>query len=177
MMGRKSSIMPSVRIRAATQADIPRLVALPFSGGLPAKHRDRVERQDRGEALYLLALLGDRIIGHLLLKWNGPHSADIRRLVASCAEIEDFVVAPGLRGRGVGGALLDAADTHSRERGVTRIGLSVGLENPSARAIYEHRGYVVVPGSEHRVSWLQPDATGCEVEAHEDSVYLIRDVP
>lgn len=166
----------SLGIRPATRADIPPLEALPFSGGLPSKHRDRVERQDRGEALYLLALLGDRIIGHLLLKWDGPHSAQIRRLVPSCAEIEDFVVAPDLRGQGVGSALLKAADDRCRERGVTRVGLGVGLENPSARAIYEHRGYGLVPGSEHRVSWLQPDGTGREVEAHEDCVYLVKEL-
>ena len=177
MTGQRSSIIESLEIRAASRADIPRLVALPFSGGLPAKHRDRVERQDRGEALYLLALLGDRIIGHLLLKWNGPEHEFVRPRVPSCAEIEDFVVGPEWRGQGVGGALLNAADTCCRDRGVARLGLAVGLENPSARAIYEHRGYVLVPGSEHRVSWLQSDATGCEVEAHEDCVYLIKELP
>lgn len=176
MTGQRSSIIESLEIRAASRADIPPLVALPFSGGLSAKHRDRIERQDRGEALYLLALLGDRIIGHLLLKWNGSEHEFVRRRVPSCAEVEDFVVDPGLRGRGVGGALLDAADTQCRERGVTRLGLAVGLGNPSARAIYEHRGYVLVPGSEHRVSWLQPDPTGREVEAHEDCVYLVKEL-
>ncbi len=169
-------VIKSVEIRPAAEADIGSLKALPFSGGLSSKHRDRVERQDRDEALYQLALRDDRIIGHLLLKWDGPHSADIRRLVPSCAEVEDFVVEPALRGRGVGGALLTVADAACRERGVTRLGLAVGLENPSARAIYEHRGYVLVPGSEHRVTWLQPDGLGREVEGHEDCVYLVKEL-
>lgn len=169
-------IMESVEIKPATEADIPLLEALPFSAGLPSKHRNRVERQDRDEVRYLLAWIGERVIGHLLLKWNCPSDEDVRRLVPSCAEIEDFVVEPGLRGQGVGSALLEAAAGHCVERGVAVLGLGVGLENPSARAIYEHRGYVVVPGSGHRVTWLQPDRSGREIEAFEDCVYLVKEL-
>ena len=176
MSGQRSLPVESLQIRAAFHADIAELVALPFSGGLPSKHLDRVERQGRGEALYLLALIDDRIIGHLLLKWNGPDAVDVRRLVPSCAEIEDFVVAPALRGRGVGSALLEAADDRCRERGIPVLGLAVGLGNPFARAIYEHRGYALVPGSKHRVTWLQPDGMGRKVEGHEDCVYLVKEL-
>lgn len=169
-------IKESLEITPATEADIPLLESLSFSADLPSKHRNRLERQHRDEVQYLLARTGDRVIGHFLLKWNGPDSADVRRLVQTCAEIEDFVVEPDLRGRGVGSAMLEYADTSCLERGVLRLGLAVGLENPSARAIYEHRGYVLVPGSEHRVTWLQPDGTGREVEAHEDCVYLVKEL-
>ncbi len=169
-------VIEAIQIRPAVPADIAPLKALPFSAGLPSKHQDRIGRQGRDEAWYLLALTEDRIIGHLLLKWNGPDSAAIRRLVAPCAEIEDFVVEPALRGRGIGGALLTAADDRCRERGVSRLGLAVGQENPSARAIYEHRGFVLVPGSEHRVTWLQPDGLGREVEGFEDCVYLVKEL-
>ena len=176
MTGQRLPAIESLQIREASHADIPHLLALPFSAGLSRKHQNRIERQDRDEALYLLALLDERIIGHLLLKWNGPFHERVRRLAPPCAEVEDFVVDPALRGRGAGGALLTAADDRCRERGVRWIGLSVGLENPSARAIYEHRGYVLVPGSEHRVSWLRPEPSGGEVEAHEDCVYLVKDL-
>ncbi len=176
MTRQPSLAIQSLRIREAAHADIPHLLALPFSGGLSLKHQDRIERQGRDEARYLLAVRGGRIIGHLLLKWDGPFDERVRKLVPACAEVEDFVVAPEWRGQGAGGALLTAADERCRERGVQWIGLSVGLENPSARAIYEHRGYVPVPGSEHRVSWLQPDGSGGEVEAHEDCVYLVKDL-
>lgn len=169
-------IMESLEITPATEADIPLLESLSFSAGLPSKHRNRLERQDRDEALYLLALLGDRIIGHLLLKWDGPHSDEIRWLVPACAEIEDFVVDSEFRGQGVGSALLAFADSNCLERGVSRIGLAVGVENPSARAIYEHRGFAIVPNSNHRVSWLQPDATGRELEDFEDCVYLVKEL-
>ncbi len=175
-MNRRTHIMESVEIRPAVHADIPLLEALPYSAGLPSKHRNRVERQDRDEVRYLLAWIDDQVIGHLLLKWDGPHSAEIRLRAPSCAEIEDFVVAPEWRGQGVGGALLKAADDRCRERGVSRVGLGVGLENPSARAIYEHRSYAFVPDSEHRVTWLQPDGTGREVEAHEDCVFLVKEL-
>lgn len=163
-----------IDLRMATEADLPTLEALPFSSGLPSKHRDRFERQQRDEVLYVLASLGDRIIGHLLLKWDCPSDPHVRALVPPCAEVEDFVVAPDLRGQGIGSEMLTNAGSQSLERGGTRLGIGVGVENPSARWLYERRGFVLVPGSEHRVSWLSPDASGREVREYEDCVYLVR---
>lgn len=44
-------------------------------------------------------------------------------------------------GRGVGGALLRAAEAWARARGHRRLTLTVFTENRSARAVYEHLGY------------------------------------
>lgn len=163
-------------LRHATDADLPALEALPFSGGLRSKHRDRFERQQRDEMTYLLATDGDEIVGHLLLKWDCPSDPHVRALIPPCSEVEDFVVAPNLRGQGIGSEMLAVAGARSVERGVTRLGIAVGVENPSARALYERRGFVFVAGSEHRVSWLAPGEAGREVREHEDCVYLVKDL-
>ncbi len=163
-------------IRAATQSDVPHLEALPFSAGLRSKHRERLARQAAGDTIYILALREGAIIGHLLLKWYCPEHPDLRRLVPHCAEIEDFVVTPDQRGQGVGSALLEFAAHACRERGETWLGLAVGKENPSAYGLYTRRGFVLVPESDHRVTWLARDTTGHEVEEHEDCVYLIKEL-
>lgn len=165
-----------VLLRQAKEADLPALEALPFSGGLSSKHRDRFERQQRDEVVYVLATVEDEVIGHLLLKWDAPSDPHVRVLVPPCAEVEDFVVAPHLRGQGIGSEMLAFAGTQSLKRGVDRLGIGVGIENLSARALYERRGFVLVPGSEHRVSWLAKDGAGREVRQHEDCVYLIKDL-
>ena len=46
-----------------------------------------------------------------------------------------------IRSQGVGGQILDAAERLAGERGCCHIGLSVEVNNPGARGLYERRGY------------------------------------
>lgn len=165
-----------LHLRPATERDMPELEALPFSAGLASKHQDRFERQQRDEVLYVLAVRGADIIGHLLLIWDCPSHPHVRALVPSCSEVEDFVVAPHLRGMGIGSQMLECASMQSLERGVTRIGIAVGVGNPSARSLYERRGFVLVPGSEHRVSWLAREGSGRQIREYEDCLYLVKEL-
>jgi GNAT superfamily N-acetyltransferase len=52
-----------------------------------------------------------------------------------------LVVTEEAGGRGVGGALMRAADTWAREQGYRKLTLTVFEANHAARAIYEHLGY------------------------------------
>lgn len=171
----KNTVEP-IHLRHATEADLPALEVLPFSAGLPSKHQDRFARQQCDEVVYVLATAEDEIVGHLLLKWGCPSDPHVRALVPPCAEVEDFVVAPNLRGQGVGSEMLTYAGAQSLKHGVTWLGIGVGVENPSARSLYERRGFILVPGSEHRVSWRSPDGSGGEIQEHEDCVYLVKDL-
>lgn len=99
----------NLTLRKAIGLDAPLLEALPFSAGLPGKHRQRLERQARGEVAYILAVTEEGVIGHLLLKWDCPEHPHVRSIIPSCAEIEDFVVEPGQTGQEVGSAMLEIA--------------------------------------------------------------------
>ncbi len=175
-MSRSGPHVDNLELRLASDGDVPALKALPFSGGLPGKHAGRLARQGRDEAGYLLAVSDGAIIGHLLLKWDCPEDAAVRALVGPCAEIEDFVVDPALTGRGVGSAMLEHASGLCRERGETRLGLAVGVGNTYARGFYERRGFILVPHSEHRVTWLFLDPSGRHIEDGEDCVYLVKEL-
>lgn len=164
-------------IQTAIEGDLIALKALPFSTGLSSKHDGRYARQLTGDVVYLIALDDNEIVSHLLLKWNGPEHPRVRSLIPACAEIEDFMVDPGLRNQGIGAAMLDQAVDRCRERGFSRLGLSVGVANPDARRLYERREFVLVPGSEHRVTWLARDTQGREfVEHDDDCVYLTKEL-
>src|SRR5205814_1281298 len=58
-----------------------------------------------------------------------------------CGHIADIVVAPEARRRGVGGALLTAAEEWARARGYSMLTLNVFVENRHARALYERAGF------------------------------------
>jgi ribosomal protein S18 acetylase RimI-like enzyme len=57
--------------------------------------------------------------------------------------IRGLAVAPAFQRRGVGRALLAAAEAAARERGARKITLRVLSTNPAARALYEAYGFVV----------------------------------
>jgi GNAT superfamily N-acetyltransferase len=53
--------------------------------------------------------------------------------------VEDLVVRPGSRSRGIGGGLLDAALEWARGRGATHLELDTGLARKEAQRFYERR--------------------------------------
>jgi ribosomal protein S18 acetylase RimI-like enzyme len=55
--------------------------------------------------------------------------------------IHDLAVVPGQRGRGIGRALLDAAEEHARERGCCKLTLEVQEANAPARGLYRSFGF------------------------------------
>jgi GNAT superfamily N-acetyltransferase len=65
-----------------------------------------------------------------------------------CGEIRDVSVEPDARRLGVATAMIHALEEAARERGLTRIGLSVALDvdDAPARDLYAKLGYVAAHG-------------------------------
>ena len=59
--------------------------------------------------------------------------------------VEFLIVDAALRGRGVGGILMDAMESRARELDVDRITLDVAAKNAAGRRFYERRGMTPVP--------------------------------
>jgi ribosomal protein S18 acetylase RimI-like enzyme len=83
----------------------------------------------------------------VLLAGEGPDAiAELRFrrsvwTLATDAYLEELYVAPDLRGRGIGRALLDAAMDEARERGATHIDLGTSEDDIAARGLYESSGF------------------------------------
>lgn len=56
--------------------------------------------------------------------------------------VHDVAVLPGIRGQGIGQALLSAAETHARERGCCKLTLEVLTGNRPALRSYQRFGFV-----------------------------------
>ena len=163
-------------LRLATMFDRGAMEVLPFTGGMPDKVIRRLEMQELGHMVLALALIDDRIVGNLLLKWNCPEDPFLKRRLPPCAEIEDFAVAGELQGRGIGSHLLAYAEQQTRDHGDTRLGLAVGQENVRAKNLYLRRGFEVMPDSDHRVSWFAPNPDGSSRVDSEECVYMMKDL-
>lgn len=137
----------SVTLRAAEVDDAPGVAALYQSPAvfgallqLPFPResywRERLAGADP-DALNLLALIGDDIVGHAYLGRPQPHAR--RRHVGAIG----IAVRPDRQRRGVGNALLAAIiERAERWMQMTRLELEVYVDNVAAIALYRKHGFV-----------------------------------
>jgi ribosomal-protein-alanine N-acetyltransferase len=146
-------VVAGCRIRAATSADLPAVVAV-----------ERGSFSDPWSAEAFAAHLGDVFIvaeslaalaGYAVAWSLGPEG-----------EILNLAVAPAHRGRGVGGLLLHALLRELAGRGVRRAFLEVRSSNAAARRLYDSAGFVEI--GRRRGYYERPP---------EDALVLARDLP
>jgi GNAT superfamily N-acetyltransferase len=128
---------PHRTIRPAAAGDIP-LIERFMPRRMPGTHRERLEKQGRGDVLYLIAWLGGVPVGHLLIKWNGTGASTP---LASCPTLSDIAVHPNHQSKGIGSSLMDYAERLVEQHGHDCVSLKVAIDNVRARDLYEHRGY------------------------------------
>ncbi|MDG4592242.1 MAG: GNAT family N-acetyltransferase [Defluviicoccus sp.] len=87
--------------------------------------------------LVLLAYVGNIIAG-VAICFGGFSTFSAKPLL----NIHDLIVEPDYRGRGVGKALLAAAEDHARQRGCCKLTLEVLDNNAVALSAYTAAGYV-----------------------------------
>lgn len=95
----------------------------------------------------LLVARADQTVGFVMFSTETGHYQQDR----SRGVIENLYVVPERRGEGTGTALLDAAESRLRDRGVDAIALDVLADNQRARQFYRDRGY-----RPHRVELEKP---------------------
>lgn len=115
--------------------------------------------RDEGEFSYANALVAenDGEIAGMLLGYRQPDPYDTGDLDAVSPILRPLIelesIAPGswyvnaiatyeqFRGRGVGNALMDAAERRAQSKGARELSLIVASRNTGAYAMYRHRGY------------------------------------
>ncbi|HET8846041.1 MAG TPA: GNAT family N-acetyltransferase [Ktedonobacteraceae bacterium] len=126
-------------------------------------HYQRYEVQKRGEGVYLIAWHDHTPVGHFLLRWSGPQDEHImkHRDVTKTAYLSGGVTRMDFRRKGVATALIREAERLAKEHGCTHVGLDVGnTDNPDAKRLYEHLGYVDWGHGAFLISWEYIDGDG-----------------
>lgn len=158
MMSRMPETSLQVRVLAASEVDRIEVDEPPGQGFV----RQMWRLQSAGDSVLLVAWVGDQPAGSGQL--------DLR---TSPIELKNLNVRPVLRGRGIGSALLAAAESWSRERGHQRICLGVAVDNPDARRLYQRRGYAPT-GELSTVTYEYVDAEGVARTATETDEMLVK---
>ena len=137
-----------MNIRAAIPADIPCMMALERACSTAAHWTEQQYRllfEKPGEPAERLVLVVDMLSG------GGPAQAGsvspglrgflVARKVAAEWELENIVVAPAARRKGLGRQLIGALLTRAREAGSEAVFLEVRESNTAARSLYERAGF------------------------------------
>jgi GNAT superfamily N-acetyltransferase len=127
-----------LEIRPGSAVDLPALVA-----ALGERHwfADRLARQERGGGVVLVAWLDGRPVGEVFLECEPAKETEVRRHLRGVPRLDHLEVLGPFQGRGIGTALIRAAEDTARQLGHEWIALGVGLDNPKARRLYERLGY------------------------------------
>ena len=143
-------------IRPASDAELATLVAV-----LGERHwfTDHLARQQRGGGVLLVAWLDDRPVGEVFMECEPATEPEVRRQLPGVPRLDHLEVPGPFQGRGIGTALIGAAEGTARQLGHERIALGVGLDNPKARRLYERLGYAAWGHGTVVGSWVEyPDA-------------------
>ncbi len=144
---------------------------------LSKHHYKRYEVQKQGKGVYLIAWHDHIPVGHFLLRWNGPEDARVMQYldVTQSAFLEAGGTRIVYRRKGVATALIREAERLAKEKGCTHIGLEVGsTDNPDAKRLYEHLGYVDWGQGDFPISWEYIDSNGNTGTESETVTYMYK---
>lgn len=144
-------------VRAVTRRTMPLINAHLGNPHIPDMHDERFAVQSAGRGEYLAAWRDGRPVGNVLLHFrHPPHHASHDRY-PDCAYVEALDVAPSERRQGHATALMLAAEARAAANGASLVGLSVGVGNAAARALYRKLGYAAADMPDYYVSWTYLD--------------------
>lgn len=134
-------MMGELEIRAMVEED-PAVMGAAFValgwGKSVAGFERYLAMQGSGERDVFVATVDGEFAGYVTLTWEPPYDHG-----AGIPEIQDLNVLPTYRRRGIGNALMDAAEARAGERSdVVGIGVGLYVDYGTAQRMYVRRGYM-----------------------------------
>lgn len=132
--------------RAATNEDIPAVVALLADDILGATHERREIEAYRAAFRAMVADGNNHLIvgedaGRLIATYQITYISGLSLKAARRAQVESVRVARALRGRGIGAALMADAEARARAAGCTLMQLTTDKTRADAHRFYERLGF------------------------------------
>ena len=98
--------------------------------------QDFFDRRVHGSALLIAGRTAEQRLGYVYLETKQDYFSG-----RQCGHINTIAVSESYEGRGVGSALMRAAEEWARAKGFSHLTLNVFAGNDKAREIYEHMGF------------------------------------
>jgi len=146
----------------------------------PAAHATRLDEQQDGRMLYLLAWVDERPVGQVVMRWDGPDDPDLAARTAPLGRhvyIGALGVDAAYQSQGIGRRLLAAAESAAIRRGYRLAGLMVASDNVRAKALYERLGYQDTGLGNIPAVWRFTRRDGTIHQSVDVCVYLVKQLP
>lgn len=167
--------MSMIKIRPVTKEEIPILEKYLGKKTIPWFHTSKLETQEKGDGLWLVAWKNDVPVSYLQLLWTGPQETEVRKYIKNCAYLKSAGVDEKFQSQGIGSQLIHEAEQLARYKEFKQIGMSVGsTDNPKARRLYERLGYEDWGYGEFTVTWEEIDKNGNKKTEYEVCIFMIK---
>ena len=149
-----------IEIRDLQEADLP-LLSATITSRAPEQFARRIEHQQRGGIVFLIAWLDGEPVGFVELTLEATRSIDELLEARGSALVGDLHVEEPYRRRGAGRALMLAVEDRARAAGMPGMILDTGTNEyfAPARALYRSLGYID-RGGVYLGGWSNPDRPG-----------------
>lgn len=148
----------AIRIRPAAEADLPELVELLRQlFELEQDFEPDASKQQAGLSLMLESPFAELLVaecGGRVAGFCGVQLQISTAMGSYAAQIEDLVLHPEFRRRGIGSRLLDAAGAWAKQRGARRLQLNCDDQNLPAMRFYEARNWIRT----HLFNYFKPES-------------------
>jgi GNAT superfamily N-acetyltransferase len=163
-------VTTKLEIRPGSTDDLAALVAV-----LGQRHyfTERLAQQQRGGVL-LVAWLDGRLVGDGFLSCEPADEPEVRQHLPGIPQLGHLEVLRPLWRRGIGTALIRAAEDTARQLGHELLALAVGVDNPNARRLYKRLGYADWGHGTIVVTWVERDHDGPPVTLSEVCEVLVK---
>ena len=140
-------------------------------------HRDRLRDARQPGFRYLVLEHQGEVIGFVCLVFARPASWPDARNAALLPQIVDAFIAPPLRSRGYGSALIRALEGLAWDQGFRAVFLSVDpIGNPRAQALYQRLGYRPLQQEPYREEGQYTDSAGQVHEGDDWELDMVREL-
>ncbi|NKB71895.1 MAG: GNAT family N-acetyltransferase [Candidatus Latescibacteria bacterium] len=147
------------------------------------KTRRKVQAQEAGQGILLIAWCNDLPVGRLWLRWAGSHEIPrikkthpIAATLGPCPSFGEIEVAPRLRGNGIGSQLIGYAEGVARQYGYPRVAITAAHDD-RPRQLYERLGYTDPGIGVFHTSGTYVDEYGSKVQwNHGHQVILVKEL-
>ncbi|MFN0063816.1 MAG: GNAT family N-acetyltransferase [Myxococcaceae bacterium] len=141
-------------VDAFISAYAKKLPAVVYDDGRKSALRAVAEK--RAVALVWVAELAGRVVGTVSL--YPPGAAGSEAWLSGAADLRHLAMQPDLQGKGLSGALLDAAERTAFERGIRTVCLHVRQQAVGVARLYQRRGYQRDPSGDLRYPTVELQA-------------------
>jgi GNAT superfamily N-acetyltransferase len=164
-------VTAKVEIRPGSDADLAALVAV-----LGERHwfTDRLARQQQGGGVLFVAWVDGRPVGEVFLECEPANEPEVRRWLPGVPRLDHLEILGPFTRRGIGTALIRAAEATARQLGHQQLALGVGLDNGKARRLYERLGYADWGHGTVVGSWVEYPDDGPSVTLSEVYEVLVK---